>query len=222
MEALKKGTEFRFREIYGKYIHILNEKEANDLITPVKTNNEEVRFFDYNGRVNSIFAYCYVDHTAGLSFLVLSVGLYENGETRYLNTRENKLIVLRKAIFDNSMCTVFDDNSELEEDYGDFARGFAGKYTSPHLDNLRKMQIIDPYRDDTYPDDVLVYFIREDIEPEAMWVRLEEDNDTYMTGRLLNEPKQDIGYNINDRIDCYLAEIESNNIIILADLECKK
>ena len=54
-------------------------------------------------------------------------------------------------------------------------------------------KFLDPYRHQDYPDDVLVKFMPEELEPgvtlEAMWVRLREKiNPHLFKGILLNQP----------------------------------
>ena len=59
-----------------------------------------------------------------------------------------------------------------------------------------------------YPDDIIVFFAKEDCKPEGIWVRLEKNIGDKLAGRILNEPRADYGYHAGDyiRIEPFVHE----------------
>lgn len=226
----RKGSEFSFRELYGKYIQILDKEQAESLVKPMELDDGEIfRQIDCDMEVNSIFVYCYIDHHAGMSFEVLTVGLYEDGINRiHERTDFKSMIKLRKDLFDNLDACVLEDDSYFDENYGEYVRDHDKFYTNPQLDKIRNLQAIDSIRDDMFPDDILVVFFKEGLQKEGMWVRLEKIDDDLPTvndepgqfpllyGELLNQPKQDFGVNIGDSVRVLVIKYEDGDVMAFA------
>ena len=65
----RKGSEFSFRELYGKYIQILDKEQSETLVKPIDIGDGEIiRAIDCDMEVNSTFVHAYIDHEAGMSF----------------------------------------------------------------------------------------------------------------------------------------------------------
>ena len=226
----RKGSEFSFRELYGKYIQILDKEEAESLVKPMDVGDGEIiKSIDCDMEVNSIFVYCYIDHHAGMSFEVITVGMYEDGRNRiHERTDFKSAIKFRKDIFDNFDVCVLEDDSYFDEKYGEYVRDHNKFYTNPQLEKIRDLQVIDSIRDDMFPDDILVIFFKEGMQNEGMWVRLEKMDDDLplingeegefplFYGTLLNQPNQDLGVNMGDEVRVALIRYDDGEVAAFA------
>ena len=223
----RKGSEFSFRELYGKYIQILDKEQAESLVEPMKLDDGEVfRQIDCDMDVNSIFVYCYIDHHAGMLFQVITVGSYEDGRNNiHERTDFKSSIKFRKDMFDNLDVCVLEDDSYFVEKYGEYVRDHEKFYTNPQLEKIRNLQAIDSIRDGMFPDDILVVFFKEGLKNEGMWVRLERMDDELpiineevgdfplLYGELLNQPNQDLGVNMGDEVRVALIKYEDGEVM---------
>lgn len=229
----RKGSEFSFRELYGKYIQILDKEQAESLVKPMELEDGEVfRQIDCDMEVNSIFVYCYIDHHAGMSFEVLTVGLYEDGINRIHERNDFKsMIKLRKDMFNNLDACVLEDDSYFDENYGEYMSDHYKFYTHPQLERIRTLQAIDSIRDDMFPDDILVNFLKrmqnEDmwLRLERMWVRLERMDDDLpiingeegefplLYGTLLNQPNLDLGVDMGDEVRVSIIRYDDGEVV---------
>ena len=81
-----------------------------------------------------------------------------------------------------------------------------------------KMRFLDGSRSPEYPDDVLVYLLKEGNDPEGCWVRMEGLEEHRILGELLNEPKEDFGFHQGDLISIYIQKDENENILLYSDM----
>ncbi|MBE6493698.1 MAG: hypothetical protein E7Z84_03700 [Methanosphaera stadtmanae] len=215
--TFKKGNEYSFRDIYGKFIHILDMDLANSYVNTTNSGNDSTSNDEI---LNSVFVYCYVDHTVGLSFLMLTLGVYEDNRTKYFDRVDyDNRVVISKDIFNNVNARILSEGSSIIDEYETYAKEHAKMYSNEELDRLRDIELIDQFRNNDYPDDIIVYFSKDDLKLEAMWVRLEREGKPYMIGQLLNEPDQDFGCNVGDTLRVYLIKTDDDELITLADLD---
>lgn len=70
-------------------------------------------------------------------------------------------------------------------------------YTNDNLRLIRSIKELDPFREDTYPDDIMVIFPlpedseNEDSVMEGMWVRAEKYKEGVFYGTLMNTPNDE-------------------------------
>ena len=215
--SFKKGEQYNFRDIYGKFIHILDVDLANSYVNITNSSNDKST---NNEVLNSIFVYCYVDHTVGLSFLMLTLGVYDDGRTKYFDRVDfDNRVVISKDIFDSVNSRILDEGSSIIDEYESYAKEHIKLYSNEDLDKLREITLIDQFRNNEFPDDIIVYFSKDDLQLEAMWVRLEREGKPYMIGQLLNQPNQDFGCNVGDTLRIYLIKTDDGELITLADLD---
>ncbi|MCW1073651.1 SseB family protein, partial [Streptococcus anginosus] len=72
------------------------------------------------------------------------------------------------------------------------------------VEESRNMHFLDESRNPEYPDDVLVYPVKDGNNPEGCWVRIEGLAEDHIFGTLLNEPEQDFGCHEGDKIPFYV------------------
>ena len=215
--SFKKGNEYTFRDLYGKFIHILDEDLANSYVNITNSSQDTTSSDEI---LNSVFVYCYIDHTAGLSFLMLTLGIYEDNRIKYFDRIDyDNRVILRKDIFNEVNARILSEGSSIIDDYQSYAKEHEKFFTNEELDRLRDIKLIDQFRNNDFPDDILVYFSKDDLQLEAMWVRIEKEGKPYIIGQLLNQPNQDFGCNIGDTIRVYLIKTDDDELITLADLD---
>ena len=75
------------------------------------------------------------------------------------------------------------------------------------LSKLRSLEALDEFRNDEFPDDILVFFFKEGFSTEGMWVRYEDMNENNeIFGQLINNPNQNLGIKEGDRVKFKLSE----------------
>ena len=84
---------------------------------------------------------------------------------------------------------------------------------------LRNLELLDEVRELEYPDDVFVGFFKEGFGGEGMWVRCEDFEGKDFYGILLNQPEQDLGVNMGDRVKFHLTKDKDDKIFCFCDLD---
>ena len=80
-------------------------------------------------------------------------------------------------------------------------------------EELRGMSFLDEFRNENFPDDVAVVIFSENLQPEQVWVRCMDVTEEMLYGTLLNEPNQDYGVHMGDKIG--FVPIERPNGMLL-------
>ena len=226
----KKANEFSFRELYGKYIQILDEEQAETLVKPIDIGDGEIiRAIDCDMEVNSTFVHAYIDHEAGMSFQVLTVGFYDDAANRIHERTDFKSMVnIRKDKFDDFNIRIIEDDSYFNDKYGEYVSNHDKVYTNENLERIRDFKAIDSLRDGIFPDDIMVVFFKEGMQNEGMWVRIERMDDDLplingeegefplLYGKLLNQPNQDLGVNMGDEVRVALIRYETGEVVAFA------
>ena len=226
----RKGSEFSFRELYGKYIQILDKEQSETLVKPIDIGDGEIiRAIDCDMEVNSTFVHAYIDHEAGMSFQVLTVGFYDDAANRIHERTDFKSMVnIRKDKFDDFNIRIIEDDSYFNDKYGEYVSNHDKVYTNENLERIRDFKAIDSLRDGIFPDDIMVVFFKEGMQNEGMWVRLERMDDDLplingeegefplLYGKLLNQPNQDLGVNMGDEVRVALIRYETGEVVAFA------
>ena len=215
-----------FRNIYCKPIIIKSKKYA---IKQEKYFNEKSKENEINNevfkknKVNSLFAFPFVDHNEGMLFLVLATALIKKNNVKIYNRKNFELnsIIKKKSVNNNKFLYLKDVkinkkfNLKHHLKYGhDFTKTYR---KNDEIEAFRKIGVIDKLRHENYPDDVLVYFLKNNLKPEAIWVRGEFLEDGYFIGTILNQPKQEFGLNYGDYVTVIIRKTDDGEIICLAD-----
>ncbi len=85
----------------------------------------------------------------------------------------------------------------------------------------RKMTFLDHLRNTEYPDDVLVYLLKDGNQIEGCWVRIESLVGEQFIGTLLNEPNQDFAYHEGEEIAFAIHQTEDEEIILFSNMNTK-
>ena len=187
---------------------------------------ERIENYPIEDNINSLLVLPYVDHEAGLSFQTVAACLLE----------EDKLLVYeRKDNFENLSNSRFGAVKDFEfeylenlnvvadfdiENYKDKALYVFKLYNDDEkILELRNLELLDELREGEYPDDIFVGFFKTGFGGEGMWVRYEDFEGTDFYGILLNQPNQDLGVNVGDRVKFHLTKDKEDKIFCFCDLD---
>ena len=164
--------------------------------------------FDIGYEVNSALVFAYIHHEEGLSFITVAPTLLEGKKlTVYereddFNVRlDNKWEAVADLEFEYLKDLKVTANCNLEEYKSKVKEDAVAIKDDDKYSLLRGLKELDEFRNEEFPDDILVFFFKEGCSAEGMWVRHEElngNNEFY--GTLINQPNQNLGVNKGDKV----------------------
>lgn len=187
---------------------------------------DRIENYSIEEKVNSLLVLPYVDHTAGLSFQIVTSCLWEEDKV-LLYEIEDSFQMMATCRWGNIKDVEFEylENLKINTDFD------LKKYTSRAMDIfkhyneneklliLRALPILDELRDQEFPDDILVIFFKEGFGAEGMWVRYEDYNEEHdIFGTLLNQPNQDLGINKGDKVKFSFTKNQNDEIVCFCNL----
>lgn len=203
--------EVPFRDIMGKMLLVesnlsgnieqLFQLAASDSMDNLLSDEISLDDLPAVNNVNSLLVSPYIDHQAGISFLVLATS-YTDDEIA-INERADSFSVfstLRKNELNDAEFIYIDSNELMDLTiYEEYATETLKGQGSDDLNLIRSIVDIDVYRDDTFFDDVQVLLASDDLKPEIVRIRSEKIlDDNLFAGVLLNEPYEDFGVHQGD------------------------
>ncbi len=156
-----------FRELDQRWVAIENKRMVKKLAKKLK----------HKEWIPPLFGYFYIDREEGLSLRVMGNVEKDGYNKLYLSDyfRENEIVVSVEVIekfnvefIDSDVVNKINGTKEIEED-------LAFNYESElNLLKTREIEEIDPFRNETFPDDVQVLLESNDDDPdELLWARIE-------------------------------------------------
>lgn len=146
-------------------------------------------------KVNSVLVYGYYDGMAGMSFMVLGLTYYEDGDYTLVWTPKEIGMTVRGERYEKAEIIPV-DNKTLFKCFENMIslRDSSSFWDENEIGKTRKFETLDDFRHFAFPDDILVTFINHDIQKiEKIWARLkkyvgrDQGNDVFIA-TLLNEP----------------------------------
>lgn len=200
-----KFNEVGFRAYYHKFI-----------VVPMKDKLRSViENFPAADKANCILTYGYVDHSAGLTLEVLASAFKsDDGFLFEMGNPEINSKIRISLIMEDDCYYLKDENDQLYERYADKIDILAYYSSNDEIEKSRNMFFLDKYRSLEYPDDVLVYLLKDGNSPEGCWVRIETLSKHQIIGILLNEPYQDFGYHKGEEIAFYVHQKDDKEIVL--------
>ena len=197
-----------FRALY-KHCNALMLKEEDRLLQTLES-------FPQLPDANCLLVYGYVDHEQGLSFEILAVGRKEDDTFTFAAGKHDERVIMRSR-------------SLLNHDFYPVDASFAQEHTrkiellkhydvSPEIEQTRFMEFLDDSREPGFVDDVLVYFVKDELDVEACWVRIEQVHESKLVGTMLNEPNQDFGCHINELVTFSVRRMGDGKAVCVAEL----
>lgn len=204
-----KFSEVGFRAFYHNFI-----------VVPMKDSLKGI-LKDFPGvdSANCILTYGYIDRMAGLTLEVLAAAFMDNEEMSFGAGNAEKLSKIRiGSVIDDECYYVDDEDDSMYKLYSDKLDMLKNYAAGDGVEESRNMDFLDGSRCPEYPDDVLVYLLKNGNKPEGCWVRIEALAEHEIIGTLLNEPNQDFGYHAGNQIAFYVHQTENKEIILCANL----
>ena len=200
-----------FRGVYHKFLlFYLGEGEMRKLLADFPGIDE----------ADSYLGYGYIDHEAGVTVEVLALAktgdkieFFEPGPDEVMTK------VRMEELMDKPFVLLLDMEDELRKKYAKKTDIIDEGYKcSKELHETRCFDFLDQHRDPICIDDVMVFLFKEGLDPEKVWVRIEDtkytDNGAFFVGNLIVEPYQDFGVHNGDEILFNMQKIEGKGYCV--------
>ena len=206
-------TEIDFRKLYHKVVLFKDIDERNK--RAIQLSDFPMRDDD-----NALLVYGYIDHEAGLSFEVLCaayaygdgrVSLEPGGETTSLKFRFESFQGEVEPFNDVGMLLPYKDKIDMIDKCYE---------CSEDIKDFRSITEIDSSRAPGYPDDIIVFFLKDDEKAEGIWCRVEsvDHKEGVIQAKLLNEPYRQYGYHMSDIVPVGLIKMDNGELKAVAIL----
>ena len=187
---------------------------------------ERIENYDLGYEVNSLLALPYVDHEAGLSFQSVAA-CFLKGDKLFIYEREDSFKTMTNSRYSAVKDFEFEylENLMINADFdldthiSHAMEIFAHYNDDEKIFELRKLELLDDVRESEYPDDIFVGFFKKGFGGEGMWVRCDDFEGKDFYGVLLNQPNQDLGVNMGDRVKFHLSRDNEDKIFCFCDLD---
>ncbi|MCR5834808.1 MAG: DUF2314 domain-containing protein [Selenomonadaceae bacterium] len=201
-----KVEEIFFREMYRQICLLIGDE------TVAAVNLRSVFDFVPEEKIDGFVTYGYIDGET-FTFEILAGAQCRGDKVKIFPASYKKSVKLKRSVVDTTEIKIvtaqyslaFRDRIQMINDR--IAEDTAREQT-------RFIKTLDGFRHPHYPDDVVVYFFVNESEPELLWVRCVSVNENILTGKLLNEPRNDFGCHEGDTVKFGVAEINGQNILI--------
>ena len=201
-----KYQETGFRALYHNYA-----------VFPIDPVKDAVKDFPAYDQADCMLVYGYIDHVAGLSLEVLALGKTNEEGYRFFDGRPDARVFIRIGAVKEMEFSLL-ERDDLDDRFRDKIRMLDEYERNADLTESRKLPFLDKYRHDECVDDVRVFFIKEGIETELCWARIERLQKPMIVARLLSEPHQGFGVRAGDEFSFQAKTDENNETYLIADL----
>ena len=200
-----------FRPFYKNFSILLNNDNIMDIVSDL----------DVDEAFDGVLVYGYVDHEAGFTFEILSLALQgDEGGFKFYDLPNDITYKLRADAVKDCECLfseeVFEEYMEL---FKDKISSLEIYEENENVAKSRRFDFLDPFRHEECIDDVQVVLLKDGLQPEQVWVRIEDLGDKVIIGKLLNEPDQDFGYHLYDKVAFFVYTDEDGNQHLLCDMD---
>lgn len=195
-----KLCEIPFRKLYKQFILI----EGKNILDTLKKVN-----LCPKGVIGALF-FGYVDHQQGMMFELMALEMKENKRINYRIAPVNISFKVSKKDMEEWDVKQVTPNLDLFTEKLEYIQHIYME--DPTLEDLRNFTDLDASRHSDYPDDVIVYLLKEGLDPEAVWTRMDSFKDGKIYGNILVKPLKDIGLKKHDSIAFQITEMEDKKL----------
>lgn len=195
--SFKKHTtkleEADFRDLYHRVIFIKLTPQLESFLS------EKIEFSDKD---NGLLAYGYIDDEAGFSFSVLCAARID-GKKLLRGKYNNKTnIIFRKGFLNHCEYLHLDSFDIDTSDFDNLIATINKIYRceSEDTERMRKFTFFDNSRNKDFPDDIKVFLLNKNLNPEQVWAKCWMITENELFAKLLNEPNHDFGIHAGDII----------------------
>jgi len=168
-------------------------------------------------QANYVLVYGYIDSKKGLMLEILAGGKKGTKYFRFFDPARKRSNISVKEVEDAELFFFDDEDGRLHERYAAKLNTLEKKYAvSEDLEKTRMFGFLDTCREQAFPDDVRVVFLKNGCKPEECWVRITGLGDHVIQGILLNKPYQDFGIKKGEPLSFQTEEQEDKSVICVA------
>lgn len=163
---------------------------------------------------DAVLTYGYYDREEGLILEILAPAKTEGENIMVGNPLDGIRVSIRVSAVKEVEFTIMDDTDGiLSARYADKLKVLEMYDADEEIEETRNMDFLDECRNDEFIDDIMVFLLKGDLQPELCLVRISGMEEDCLFGSLLNEPKQDFGYHKDDKIAFYVKMTEDERCI---------
>lgn len=207
MDMARNLDTVSFRDMDNKFLLVMDIDLKTRMI--IEKSGFRIRQDD-----NAMLVFGYIDQEAGISFeLLCAACVYDDGEVSLEPTNKTTSFKFRYGSFEGDVVP-FTNLSQLVP-FHDRAQMIVKGYKAPDaVLEIRAIQELDPSRAPGYPDDVVVFFIKEGYRNEGIWCRTVGTDPArhLIQMRMLNEPNAPFGKHMGDIIDVTLYQMDNGEL----------
>ena len=158
-----------------------------------------------------VLGFVYVDHTHGISMQIESFCSLDPDGTKHMTggpPQHNSVLLLRYDMLGDMEPVPLGNDERRRLGLPEYPK-WLSSYRHEGAEPLRRMALLNPLRAEGYPDDIK-FVIPEDSgrSGEVIWGRLENSiGGDYFECKLLNEPSQDFGFHLGERVLVRVKEV---------------
>ena len=227
-----------FRNYYKRPVVIYDNEFSHEIARTLKIDSimaddpsgdeiqERLKSIEIDENINSIVAVPYINHTAGISFMILANSKADKSSIEIFKREDFSVMInCRKDKVDNCEFEYLDNlnvNRDFDpDDYSNLIESLENYRVNDDVELLRSLEILDNSREATFPDDIMVYFFKEGFDVEGMWVRYERIvEEPVIEGILLNTPNQDLGIKSGDKVKIFpYKPDEDEEVMVICNLD---
>jgi len=188
-----KYCDFYFRDICYSFVRIKDKNALAQL--------KEIMVVP--DRCDSVFAYCYIDQDAGITFEILHPAVYGKKE---IVARESLSMSIKVRAEDyrksNPVLDIFlDGKSLLSPLFIDYIDSINREYRADDdVEEARTLFQWDSLRARDFPDYIRALLYKDEFQPEQVWVKSKKAVDGHIHGVLVNEPDHNYGVHVGDEV----------------------
>ena len=205
--------EISFRDIAGRFLLVKDIDMKSRFL--IEKSGFKIRQDD-----NAMLLFGYIDYNAGISFeLLCAACVFDDGEVSFEPMNKTTTCKLRYGSFTGDMVPL--DNLSQLIPYRERAEMIIKGYGAPDdVLEIRKIKELDSSRAPGYPDDIVVFFVKEGYKNEGIWCRVvSADPETHLVQmRMLNEPYATFGKHVGEIIDVMLIPMDDGEVKAFAVL----
>lgn len=196
-----------FRKLYHRFVVFRIGERERDMLD----------MFPGYEKADCVLAYGYYDSMAGISLETLELGRKTENGCEFFGPRNDVMFMFRFGAIADIDFWYPDNEDELREKHTFKIEAVHRSYAANEkVEASRKLEVLDPLRYESCPDDVQVLFLKDGIKPEACWVTITDMEGSHFRGKLLNEPCADFGVHCGDTVPFELGKGRDGQPILYA------
>lgn len=181
-----------------------------------------VEHFPGSDVATHILTYGYIDHEAGVSLEVLACIQEKVPKIQLFDGNDEISVKIRIGQVMDDEFYILNEDDDLNVRFQTKIDALKQYEVKDTLKNARTFPFIRPYQNIEYPDDIQILLYRQDLEPEAVWVRMEDVIDDHIEAKLLNDPYDpNFGVHAGDWLKVYVKQLQDQPMYCYSDVSEK-